>query len=266
MESGIYYIKNLKNGKLYIGSAKNFKKRWKQHISDLKNNKHCNIILQRSFNKNKKDLSLYEFDIIEKCVYIKNTITKRENFYIKLYDAKNKKYGYNIADATFGDVISNHPNKKNISLRISNTLKRKINALTESERRKKYGRVGALNGRWKNNIKTKKCPICNNTFRLHKTWCSQKCWVVHLNKNVDSLRCAENNPFYNKRHSKETIKKLSETAKNRGYKGSQNIPFMIGNLKFKSLGEANKKMNIHTTTICYRLKSKNKKFSDYYYI
>jgi len=49
---GIYQIRNLNNGKRYIGSTlRNFKGRWKVHKSLLNNNKHSNKHLQLSWNK-----------------------------------------------------------------------------------------------------------------------------------------------------------------------------------------------------------------------
>jgi predicted GIY-YIG superfamily endonuclease len=40
--SGIYKITNLLNGKMYIGSAVNVRKRWHQHRHGLRCNKHDN--------------------------------------------------------------------------------------------------------------------------------------------------------------------------------------------------------------------------------
>ena len=73
-ESGIYLIENKVINKNYIGSAVNFDKRFYEHKWALKKNSHCNIHLQRSWNKygkksfvfkpylfcNKKDLIFYE--------------------------------------------------------------------------------------------------------------------------------------------------------------------------------------------------------------
>lgn len=50
MSVGIYQIKNVKNGKLYIGSSIQIKVRWQDHLRDLKNNRHCNKHLQHAFN------------------------------------------------------------------------------------------------------------------------------------------------------------------------------------------------------------------------
>ena len=49
--TGIYCIKNLENGKIYIGKSVNIKNRWISHRNTLKNNKHDNSYLQNSWNK-----------------------------------------------------------------------------------------------------------------------------------------------------------------------------------------------------------------------
>lgn len=51
MKSGIYQIKNTLNNKVYVGSAKDFEKRWKRHFKDLEKGCHSSIKLQMSFNK-----------------------------------------------------------------------------------------------------------------------------------------------------------------------------------------------------------------------
>lgn len=60
----IYKIINIKNSTSYIGCSKNFYNRKKEHLSKLKNNKHENKYLQRSWNKYGKDN--FVFEIIEK--------------------------------------------------------------------------------------------------------------------------------------------------------------------------------------------------------
>lgn len=53
MNHGVYKIRNLNNGKLYIGSAAkySFKTRWAKHQRDLKRKDHHSIKLQRAWNK-----------------------------------------------------------------------------------------------------------------------------------------------------------------------------------------------------------------------
>lgn len=49
--TGIYEIVNLVNGKRYIGSAVNFKKRWNSHQHSLRQGKHPSKHLQSTWNK-----------------------------------------------------------------------------------------------------------------------------------------------------------------------------------------------------------------------
>lgn len=65
-KSGTYKIINKINGRKYFGSAKNFKKRWKNHEYLLKNNKHENKFLQRDFNLCGTDAFIFEvIEVIE---------------------------------------------------------------------------------------------------------------------------------------------------------------------------------------------------------
>lgn len=66
MTSGIYKILNTNNNKVYIGSSKEIEKRWKRHKTELKNNKHHSLKLQRAWNK-ENDPSVFEFSIVEEC-------------------------------------------------------------------------------------------------------------------------------------------------------------------------------------------------------
>ena len=49
-KSGLYAIINHKNGKFYIGSTMHLRKRWNDHISDLRRNVHVCQHLQSAFN------------------------------------------------------------------------------------------------------------------------------------------------------------------------------------------------------------------------
>ncbi len=71
-ESGIYVIKNVKNGKSYIGSAVNLRKRINLHKSELNRNIHHSIKLQNSWNKHGRQYFIY--DLVELVPDIKNLI------------------------------------------------------------------------------------------------------------------------------------------------------------------------------------------------
>lgn len=55
MNTGIYQILNIINGKRYIGSAVNFDRRWKEHRKLLRKNKHHSRHLQSAWNKYGED-------------------------------------------------------------------------------------------------------------------------------------------------------------------------------------------------------------------
>ena len=76
----VYAILNENNGKMYIGSTKNFRNRIYQHKSKLKNGMHCNIDLQKDFKKRDK----IRFVLIEN-VNNKELLKNKERKYIKKY-------------------------------------------------------------------------------------------------------------------------------------------------------------------------------------
>ena len=87
-QSGIYCITI--NGKQYIGSSTNIKKRLAQHKSDLKNDRHCNPYLQNTYNKYNE----FGSECLE---YLDNAsgqeLVEREKYWIEKY-----KSVYNIQD------------------------------------------------------------------------------------------------------------------------------------------------------------------------
>jgi len=81
---GIYKIINTTNGRIYIGSAKEFKRRFAGHLRSLRKETHHNKFLQADFNKCGEDA--FEFHVVE--VMPGNNRNKRlriEQKYIKEY-------------------------------------------------------------------------------------------------------------------------------------------------------------------------------------
>ena len=81
--SGVYKIVNNSNGRIYIGSAKEFKSRWKGHENSLRNNKHSNKFLQGDFNK--CGTEAFEFFILQVTSGTKEERLAIEEIYIKQY-------------------------------------------------------------------------------------------------------------------------------------------------------------------------------------
>ena len=88
---GIYCIKNKKNNKIYIGQSINWEERIKDHLRKLKNGKHENPYLQKSYFKN--GLDSFFSEILEECSF--DVINEREVFYIEKFDSLCPA-GYNI--------------------------------------------------------------------------------------------------------------------------------------------------------------------------
>jgi group I intron endonuclease len=110
---GIYGIRNLVNGKIYVGkTGMNFGDRWDSHRSLLNNGKHDNPHLQNAWNKYKQEN--FEFIVLEDCEV--DDLSDREKYYIKLY--KDMGLAYNIHDG--GDE------GYNLGKHLSDETKRKI--------------------------------------------------------------------------------------------------------------------------------------------
>ena len=115
--SGIYCIFTLHNSKVYIGSSKNFQKRFRKHREGLKNNRHFCKYLQNVYNKygidNLKFLILEETENLEDC----------ELKWIKYFDSVNS--GYNATENTLRNfynpsLISNNIKKSSKSVIVFN--------------------------------------------------------------------------------------------------------------------------------------------------
>lgn len=142
MESGIYKITNKITGKCYVGSTKDFNKRWKRHFKDLREGKHHSIKLQRSYNKYGEDVFVCE--VVEEVPYTKDVILEREQFWINKLDAY--EHGYNIGEASFGDTLTHNPNREKIIEDRRKTWHNNHDQMSEEERKEKYGKPGKLNG------------------------------------------------------------------------------------------------------------------------
>lgn len=77
--SCIYKITSKTTGRIYVGSAVNYRIRLTDHVKKLKGNRHENSILQRIFNK--YGINDLDFSIIEQ-IENKDELISREQFYL----------------------------------------------------------------------------------------------------------------------------------------------------------------------------------------
>ena len=187
--SGIYKIINLVNGKCYVGSAKDFNRRWNVHLRQLSKGTHHNIKLQNSYNVHGKDS--FAFEILEKCEYEKDLIIDRENYWIAKLDSKAN--GYNIADASFGDTFTANPRKEEIRSKMSKSRK---------------GRL--LSEEWKLNLSNASKGIPKSEH--HKLKISEG---LRGFKHSDETKAILSSKHTGKTLSEETKAKMKESAKSR---------------------------------------------------
>lgn len=94
--SGIYVILNTKNGKVYLGKARDIPSRWKDHRRSLNGGYHYNLYLQRAWNKYGEEA--FKFCKLEYCPA--DRLDERERHHIAIYKARG--LCYNIADGGDG--------------------------------------------------------------------------------------------------------------------------------------------------------------------
>jgi len=243
MKTGIYRIRNLITNDCYYGSSKNIEKRWIRHKNDLKNNKHINIILTRSWEKYGEEN--FEFEIVEIC-----DMENLKQIEQKYLDLKPK---YNIGiSASGGDNLTNNPNRDLIIERITDSVKERYSKMTSEEKKEKHSKPLNSNPNWKGGIS--------------KSYCN--CGEIKDNKAQTCSKCrnrsGDKNPFYGKNHNDTTKKILSENMMGK-YFGKQNMPLVIDGIEYESLGKAQSELGIPTTTIRWRILSKNPKYKNYSY-
>lgn len=108
---GVYIIRNKVNGKIYVGSSINIKKRWREHISKLNGKVIDNTRLFRAWKK--YGSNSFEFLVVEK-VSVLDEILPAEQKWIDLLNATGP-LGYNIlpsAGNCAGRIVSEETRNK----------------------------------------------------------------------------------------------------------------------------------------------------------
>lgn len=187
--AGIYYIKNLINGKLYIGSSKNLYERFLSHIKTLLKNKHCNIYLQNSFNKNKEN---FVFGVFEDYNFEgQDVLIKREQYYLDKFNSYSRNFGYNILDKAGITPMSNCV--KVLVFKTNGKFLKNFDSCSEAER--------VLN-----------VPAGSFKNVLNKTQKSSKGYTVFKEFDLESINSFKENPlfhFYRKCELSKLVDKVT---------------------------------------------------------
>ena len=248
MTCGIYKIVNILNNKFYIGSSKNIESRWKQHKRDLKRGGHHSIHLQRAWNMYGENN--FKLIIFQKCK--ERLLIEVEQSLLDDLKPWKDSVGYNVSPkASGGDILSTHPNKIKIIENISRSVNLNIKNLSEDERKRKWSKPLEKNPNWKGGKSYFKCPICKKVIKRHND--SQLSCADCRN------RCMDKNPFYGKKHTEETKRKIRESHIKLGNsRNIQKIQVEIDGVIYSSFSEAAKAVGCAIASIRNRLNNPSK--------
>lgn len=100
---GVYKITNSVNGKFYIGSSNDIKKRWAQHKTKLNDGRHGNPHLQNAWLLYGADN--FTFEVVEECAY--DVQFEREQYYLNILNPFDDN-GYNIVRQISQEYMSDN--------------------------------------------------------------------------------------------------------------------------------------------------------------
>jgi group I intron endonuclease len=168
-KSGIYKIINKLDGKYYVGSTKDFNKRWLDHKSALIGNRHPNDKLQRAWNKYGQDK--FEFVITESTDPTKTILKQVEQKYLNV--AKNEQTKcYNLNFESKGGELSEYSIEKIRQKALNRDYVKLTDKYTPEERKQKYGLSKSRNPNWKGGISIKLCK-CGKKMDYYSKTCMQ---------------------------------------------------------------------------------------------
>ena len=208
-ENCIYLWRNKVNQKLYVGQAKDFKRRTKEHkcASLNKNRKYdYNLPLHKSIRKN--GIENFEICILEFDLNDYDEMNEKEIYYIEKFDtlAKNKK-GYNVASG--GGNANKFAGKTEEEMK---EISKKMSEARSGENNPNYGK--------KPSEETKRKMSEAHSGENHPNY-GKKC-----PEHSEAMK-GENNPFYGKKHSEETKRKMSENHADISGENNPNLGSLI---------------------------------------
>lgn len=233
MKTGTYRIRSKrKSQKCYIGSAINIHKRWREHLNDLRNERHKNKKLQFHFNKyGEADL---QFTVL--CGCDPADLLSQEQFYIDAFNpwfnvcpTAGNSLGRKLSEATKKKISDSHKGK-HTGRPMSEETRRKLreaqkNRKPMSEETREKIREKAR-GRKASEETKRKLSLARKGRKLNS----------EVYEKIAAKLRGRVGPNFGKRQSEETKKKISEA-----HKGKRRKPFTEEVRKNMSLSKKGKK-------------------------
>jgi len=189
MASGIYQIENQVNGKRYIGSAANLRRRWARHLNDLRRGEHHNRYLQRAFDKYGEEA--FVFFILEN-IEPENLIV-REQRYLDTFNPE-----YNISPTAGSSLGVRYTEETCAKMSIAHMGERSPNYGKFGEQHPMYGRRHSAETRAK--MRAAHTGERNPNYGKHPS--------VETLAKLRTAKSGERHPMYGKHHSAETLAKM----------------------------------------------------------
>ena len=243
----------------YVGQCKNFEKRLKRHLRDLKFDRHHNSNLQDVYN----DGFRLSSSMTISCVSSEYAYDLEQRLIIKSKDDL-RLLNININN----DTLSRNKNRTSIISKIKESVNLRNSEMSVEERKTKWGKSKELNPMYgkTHNQKTKdKISKRVKAFNLVnpgylkgiKRSESTRLKMTAIAK----TRYGDKNPFFGKTHSQKTRDIIAQAA--RGRKPNNRIKISVGSRIYDSYGDAATELNLNVTVVRHRVLSKNPKFNDW---
>jgi len=270
---GVYKILNTlcPEGKYYIGYSCNVKQRLQKHKSTLRGGKHCNIRMQRAYEKYGSEC--FDYEILQECEN-EEEAKNIELSYLEDLTIRDKLYNLHY-NSSGGDMLTFHPDRKQIIEKRVKGQKEQISKMTKEERQERWGQSGEKNGMYgrTHTDEVKKRLSIINKGRESPTKGKQHSeeTKLYLSKVRKGKYTGKDNPFFGKQHSEETKQRIRETQQKNREKNGPTIPknarqVIINGETYITVTEAGIQLKVCTATILHRIKSPNPKFANYSYI
>lgn len=168
MNSGIYVIRHNQTGVVYVGSALNIKKRWRDHRRELLRGKHHSIRLQNSWNKYGEQA--FEFIVLEPVTQIE-TLIPREQHWIRFFGSSMPTKGFNILPLAGSRLGSKHHAGAKEKMRAAKLGKKRPPFSDEHRDKIRANKMGN-----KNTLGQKRSMETKGKIRAAKMGCNNPMW------------------------------------------------------------------------------------------
>ena len=200
---GIYKITNIINNKCYIGKSEDLAARIRRHYNSLLGGYNRNKHMQAAYEKYGR--GSFCIEILEE-VGDEENINEREKYYIELYKSYDPEYGYNLTKG--GDGGNSY-----------------VDCMTEEQKEEHYKkhreiRTGKNNKNYKKHLYTDGVVskyLSDDEVEEYENKGWHKGASDYFIETMSKIHTGENNSFYGKHHSKETIEKILIGQKKSGY-------------------------------------------------